>query len=82
MLAQADVRVNLRGEGNEPKVRDREGREWDCVTPGAFRFEYVRDQKAARGGISLKSARIFADSGSVVQKMLRVGQLKPEDLVM
>ena len=64
MLGQADVCANLGIEDKEPKVKveeGEEGEEWDCVTPGAFRFEYVRDEKAARGGILLKSTRIFAD---------------------
>lgn len=82
MLGQADVCANLRIEDKEPKVKVEEGKEWDYITPGASRFEYVRDEKAARGGILLKSTRIFADSGSVVQKTLRVGQLKPEGLVV
>ena len=41
--------------------------EW---TLGAFRFEYMRDEKRRRGmnsgGMLLKSARIFADSGPAV----------------
>ena len=74
--------ANLRIEDKEPKVKVQEGKGWDCVTSGAFRFEYVRDEKAARGGGLLKSTRMFVDSGLVVQKMLRVGQLKPEDLVV
>ena len=51
-----------------------EGKEWEYTTSGAFRFESVRDEKAARGGILLKSTRFFADSESGVQKILRVEQ--------
>lgn len=82
MLGQADVCANLKIEDKEMKLKAEEGKEWDYITPGAFRFEYVRNEKAARGGFLLKSTRVFADSGSVVQKMLRVGPLKPEDLMM
>lgn len=83
MFGQADVCVELRGEGEDggkEKVRDAEGRGWDCVTPGAFHFVYVKNEKAAHGGILLKSTRIFADSGPGLMKMLEVGQLKPQDL--
>ena len=81
MIGQADVSVELGIEGGaeEKETKDAGGKGWDCVTPGAFHFVYVRDEKAAHGGILLKSTRIFADSGPALLKMLKVGLVKPQD---
>ena len=87
MVGWGRVCVDFRGAGREEgeegeKMRDAGGREreWDCVTPAAFHFEYVRDGKAKNQGILLKRTRIFADSGPALVRMLKGGQLKVQDL--
>ena len=82
MVGQGRVCVDFRvaGTEEEKKMRDADGREWDCVTPAAFHFEYVRDEKAKNQGILLRRTYIFADSGPVLMRMLKVGQLKTQDL--
>ncbi|CAF9941154.1 MAG: hypothetical protein ALECFALPRED_009011 [Alectoria fallacina] len=81
MIGQARVCVDFRVRATEEeKMRDAGGREWDCVTPAAFHFEYVRDGKAKNQGILLRRTHIFADSGPALMRMLKVGQLKTQDL--
>lgn len=80
MIGQARVCADLQVRGTESRMKDLSGKEWDCVTPGAFHFFYVRDEKAVHGGILLKSSHIFADSGPALVRMLKVGQVKPGDL--
>ena len=41
---------------------------------------FVKDEKAARGRLVLKSLRMFADSGPVRSKMSKVRRLKPKAL--
>ena len=72
----ADMQVR----GTEARMKDWSGQEWDCVTPAAFHFVHVRDEKAVHGGVLLKSTPIFADSGSALVTMLKVGQVKPGEL--
>lgn len=79
MMGQAQVFGNLHVPGEEPKVRDASGREWDVVTPGAFHFEYVREE-GNEHGIKLVMTRVFADSGPALVLMLKRGQVKGEDL--
>jgi len=82
MMGEAAVYVNLpnpeKKEGK--KVKDEQGREWDAVTPGGFRFVYVKDPSAEHHGIRLKSTRIFADSGPAMAVMLQRGLIKASDL--
>ena len=67
---EADAHNELPGEvGREEMVKDAAGKEWHCVTPASFHFEFVKDEKAARAGLVLKSGRMFADSGPVRSKM-------------
>ncbi|KAL8721915.1 MAG: hypothetical protein Q9225_001511 [Loekoesia sp. 1 TL-2023] len=79
MLGEAKVFAQLHVPSPEPKVKDASGKEWDVVTPGAFRFQFVRDPKAAHDGLLLKGTTIFADSGPAITLMLRLGVMKPSD---
>ena len=56
------------------------GLEWDCVTPGAFRFLYARDSSAKHGGTKLARTMIFADSAPAMVEMIQRGQIKPANL--
>ena len=80
VLGQANMYANLHAPGNEPKVKDGSGKQWDVVTPSAFHFAYVKDSRAKHDGVRLQSTRIFADSGPALMMMLKRGQLKPADL--
>ncbi|KAL8934990.1 MAG: hypothetical protein Q9216_005639 [Gyalolechia sp. 2 TL-2023] len=80
MLGQADVYGQLHAPGSEPKVKDSEGKEWDTMTPGAFRFMFVKDGSAPHDGIKMQQTSVFLDSGPTMAKMMKVGMLKPEDL--
>lgn len=83
VIGLANVFVNLPGGSaqGEQKVKDVKGREWDLSAPGAFRFQYVKDDKAKHGGILLKRTDIFSDSGPAVVTLLKRGVLKPEMLL-
>lgn len=59
------------------KVKDKEGNEWDGVTPASFVFGY----KKVDGGIRLKKTDITADPTAAVVGMLKRGMMKPEDLM-
>jgi hypothetical protein len=78
MLGQAYLYANLPGEAtsNEQKVKDLQGREWDTKTPAAFKFEYVKQEGAKHGGITIKRTEIMGDSLPAVQILMARGVIK------
>ncbi|KAK4502982.1 hypothetical protein PRZ48_006409 [Zasmidium cellare] len=77
MFGIANLWWTLAAPGDSSKVKDVDGKEWDGVTPGAFRFEYVKK------GDEIKLARteIFSDPSQAMVLMLKRGMIKSEDLV-
>jgi len=78
MIGQAHLYANLPGPpmAQEQKVKDLSGNEWDVKIPGAFRFEYVRQQGAPHDGIVLKRTEIMSDSMPAVQILMGRGVIK------
>ncbi|KAJ9635993.1 hypothetical protein H2201_000006 [Coniosporium apollinis] len=81
MMGWAYVCIDLPVPGDQPKVKDRYGKEWDVIIPGAFKFEYVRDPSAKYDGIKFKKMEIFYDTGPALKRMLQRGMIKPEELM-
>lgn len=81
MMGCADVCINLPVSGEQPKVKDRYGKDWDVIIPGAFKFDYVKDASAKYDGLKLRRTEIFYDSGPAVKRMLQRGMIKPEELM-
>lgn len=81
MIGQARIYANLAGErgaDEPPKIKDNatgngKGEEWDVMVPGAFRFEYVKDDKGVHDGIRLRKTEIMADNLPVVMTMAKRG---------
>jgi len=78
MIGQAMMYADLPGEpaAGESKVASADGRKWDLVIPGAFRFHCVK------GGESylLKRAEMHADTGPLVTRLLKRGVMSLKDL--
>lgn len=76
-IGQATIYANLPGERNtgEPaKVKDNvKGEEWDIAVPGAFRLEYVKDDKAAHDGIALRRTEAMTDSLPIIMTLAKRG---------
>jgi hypothetical protein len=78
MIGQAHLFANLPGEATpqEEKVKDLQGREWDVKIPGAFVFQYVKQEGAPHDGIVLKRTEIMSDSMPAVQLLMARGVIK------
>lgn len=77
MFGIANLWWTLATPGDQQKVKDTNGKEWDGATPGAFRFEYVKDGE----GVKLKRTEIFSDPSQALVYMLKRGMLKADDLM-
>lgn len=78
MIGQAWLYANLPGTptAHEQKVKDLQGKEWDVKIPGAFKFEYVRQERAPHDGIVLRRTEISSESFGVVQILMARGVIK------
>lgn len=77
MIGQAHLYGNLVGErheGEAPKVKDKQGREWDVCIPGAFRFQYVKGK--GKHGMALKRTDIHSDSMPAGMTLIKRGVIK------
>lgn len=77
MFGVAHLWWTLAAPGDSAKVKDASGKEWDGVTPGAFKFDYVKEG----GSIKLVRTEIFSDPSQAMVYMLKRGMIKPEDLL-
>lgn len=77
MFGQANLFANCPGDPSEgdQKIEDPQGREWDVKIPGAFHFEYEKNEGAAHGGIEMSRAEIMIDPTPAVQILKRRGLL-------
>lgn len=78
MLGVANLWWTLVAPGKEEKMKGPDGKEWDGVTPSAFRFKYA---KGGKDGVELYKTEIFSDPSAAMVKMLQRGMLKPEQLM-
>jgi len=76
----ATLYADLAVPGEKQKT-DPEGNKWDLGSDAMFKFEYVKDSSAKHGGLLMKSAATYADSGAAMVEMLKRGMVKPEQLV-
>ncbi|WPH03253.1 Hypothetical protein R9X50_00613000 [Acrodontium crateriforme] len=76
MFGTAKLHWNLAVPGDKKGQTGYDGKEWDGVTPGAFKFHYDKD------GDSFKISRteIYSDPSAAMVIMMHRGMLKPEDL--
>jgi hypothetical protein len=76
-IGQATIYANLpgeRGAGEPPRVRDKRAsgeEEWDVAVPGAFRFEYVKNDQGMHDGIRVRKTEIMSDSLSIVMTLAK-----------
>jgi hypothetical protein len=74
----ATMYVNLPVPG-EKKYTDLQGRQWECVAHGAFRFEVVRDPTGVQG-FRFSKFRIFADPTPILGEAIKCGVIPVEAL--
>lgn len=77
MFGIANLWWTLAAPGDEKKVKDEQGQEWDGVTPAAFKFRYEKEG----GEVKLAETRIFDDPSQAIVTMLKRGMIKSEDLM-
>ena len=63
--------------GGDSTIKGHGGKEWDGVTPSAFKFAYRKEGKE----IKLASTEIYSDPSAALVQMLKRGMLKPEQLM-
>ncbi|KAF2472086.1 uncharacterized protein BDR25DRAFT_313281 [Lindgomyces ingoldianus] len=82
MVGRANLYVNLPGAPSEgeKKVKDLDGKEWDAVCAGMFRFLYVKDESGFQG-IKLKRTEVCSDPLPALGLMLKRGVVTPEQLL-
>jgi hypothetical protein len=80
MIGKAMLWVELPGRAaaGESKRTDGAGKQWDLAGPGAFMFQYVRDEEGE--GHRLRRLEITADTSPIIVGMLKRGVLSPKDL--
>lgn len=71
MLAYANAYFDLKGQvdGKEKgkKVKSPDGKEWDLVTPSAYKFYFVEGTEEGNGGIALSKTEVFCDTAPLMK---------------
>ncbi|KAK0643731.1 hypothetical protein B0T16DRAFT_459843 [Cercophora newfieldiana] len=78
LIGWAKMFVNLPG-GGEKKHVDLQGREWECLSNGAFIFDLVKDSEGPQG-FRMKSMQIFADPTPILGEAIKRGIVPVEAL--
>jgi hypothetical protein len=79
MIGQAHVYATLPGkpaDGEPPKVKDGKGKEWDVSVPGAFHFEYRKDDSSKHGGFKLQKTEIMSESLPIAMMLVKRGVIQ------
>ena len=78
MIGRAMMWANLPGEPapGETKKKDADGKEWDLVGPGGFRFFYVKEGN----NFALSRLEMMADTAPLTLGLVRRGVISTKDL--
>ena len=79
MLSTAHSYMNLLAPGNERKVKDEHGQEWDLKITAGWRFQFRKDAGGISNGIRIQKIQMTMDSLPAVALMVRRGMVKPEE---